>query len=251
MELQTNNLIKTNNSCENMEKNKFIKMLNVGSEQNKNINAKTSLLESSIIPTIQTEISTQSQSQLQLQTQTQSQLQIPIILLYKEIIKDFDELNENTAKSIGKIKTNIKKMEKLIIKTGGIKKKSDSKWGFSEQRIVPKSIETFFNLGSNSKLSRTSIGKLFQDYISKNNLKGNLNLKNKIDKRIYKMNGELGKLFDLSDETINKINSSNSSNIKYPDGFNFYNYQQWIKQLYVKEFGEVQTNKNDSGIQFN
>lgn len=35
------------------------------------------------------------------------------------------------------------------------------------------------------------IGGLFQNYLKQNNLKGNLNSKNKLDKRIYKMDDKL------------------------------------------------------------
>ncbi len=94
----------------------------------------------------------------------------------------------------------------------------------------------FFNLEPNLKLSRTEVGKLFQDYIQKNNLKGNINIKNKIDKRIYKLDDKLTKLFNLTEEEKNTINLCSSSNVKYPLGFNFYNYQRWIKKLYTEEF---------------
>lgn len=167
-----------------------------------------------------------------------------MLILYKEILNDFCELNENTTKSINKIKNNMKKMEKLIVKSVVQKKKIPNDWGFAEQRQVPKTIEVFFNLQANSKISRTAIGKLFQDYISKNNLKGGVGLKNCPDKRIYKMDDNLTKLFGLSSDDKNKINNANSPKIKFPDGFNFYNYQQWIKKLYIDEFGEnVVSNK--------
>lgn len=162
-----------------------------------------------------------------------------VLVLYKELVDDFNNLNDLTIKGLFKLKSDIKKIEKLILKISSEdkKKKSSSKkndWGFTEQRLIPKSIENFFNIQSNLKLSRTNVGKLFQDYIQKNNLKGNLSLKNKIDKRIYKFDDKLAKLFGVSDDEKKKINECVSSNIKYPNGFNFYNYQRWIKKLYLE-----------------
>ena len=84
-------------------------------------------------------------------------------------------------------------------------------------------------------MSRTKIGGLFQEYLKKNNLKGNIGEKNKIDKRIYKFDYELAKLFGITQEQMIKINTCTSSKIKYPDGYNFHNYQTWIKKIYEKE----------------
>jgi hypothetical protein len=162
-----------------------------------------------------------------------------LIILYKELVKDFNDFNESTIKGIIKLKLNIKKIEKIILKNKILSNKKNTKnndWGFTEQRVIPKSIEIFFNIEPNSKLSRTYIGKLFQEYIEKNDLKGNINIKNKLDKRIYKLDDKLTKLFGLTEEDKNKINSCQSSNIKFPNGFNFYNYQKWIKKLYTEEF---------------
>ena len=71
-----------------------------------------------------------------------------------------------------------------------------------------------------------------------------MSLKNKIDKRIYRVDDGLVKLFNLSNDEKNKINSCLSSDIKYPNGFNFYNYQKWIKKLYLEEFGDDKLIKN-------
>jgi hypothetical protein len=162
-----------------------------------------------------------------------------VLVLYKELVDDFNNFNDLTIKGLFKLKSDIKKIEKIILKiSSGDKKKSLNKnndWGFTEQRSIPKSIEIFFNTQPNEKLSRTSVGKLFQDYIQKNNLKGNLSLKNKIDKRIYKFDDKLAKLFGVSDNEKKKINECVSSNVKYPNGFNFYNYQRWIKKLYLED----------------
>jgi hypothetical protein len=172
--------------------------------------------------------------------------------LYKEIVDNFNEFNDTTIKGINKLKSNIKKLEKILLKIStnnktiqvadNKKSKKINDWGFTEQRTIPKSIEIFFNIQPNTKLSRTNIGKLFQDYIEKHNLKGNLNSKNKMDKRIYRLDNELTKLFNLSEDEKNKINSCSSSTVQYPDGFNFYNYQKWIKQIYLEEL------KNDKVI---
>lgn len=163
-----------------------------------------------------------------------------IFLLYKDLVKEFNDFNDVTIKGLLKLKLSIKKFEKIINKSSLNKKTNfkNNEWGFTEQRIIPKSIELFFNIKQNSKLSRTDIGKLFQEYIKDNNLKGNINCKNKLDKRIYRVDDKLSKLFRLSDEEKNKINSCNSSNIKFPHGFNFYNYQTWIKKIYIEEFSD-------------
>jgi acetone carboxylase gamma subunit len=161
-----------------------------------------------------------------------------IFSLYNDLVKEFTDFNDLTTKGLLKLKLSIKKFEKVINKSSLNKKKNvkNNDWGFTEQRVIPKSIELFFNIKQNSRLSRTDVGGLFQEYIQKNNLKGNINVKNKLDKRIYKVDDKLSTLFGLSNDQKNKINSCNSSNIKYPYGFNFYNYQTWIKKLYVEEF---------------
>lgn len=167
-----------------------------------------------------------------------------IFLLYKDLVKEFNDFNDLTIKGLLKLKLSIKKFEKVINKSS-LKKKTNLKkndWGFTEQRDIPKSIELFFNIKSDSKLSRTDIGRLFQEYIEKNNLKGNINSKNKLDKRIYRVDDKLSKLFNLSNDEKNIINSCNSSKIKYPNGFNFYNYQTWIKKIYIEEFGNEKKN---------
>lgn len=167
-------------------------------------------------------------------------------LLYKDLVKEFNEFNDTTIKGLIKLKLSIKKFEKIINKSSSNKKTNlkNNDWGFTEQRIIPKSIELFFNIKPDSKLSRTDIGKLFQEYIEKNNLKGNINSKNKLDKRIYRLDDKLTKLFNLSENEKNKINSCNSSDIKYPYGFNFYNYQKWIKKIYIEEFSDDNKNVN-------
>jgi hypothetical protein len=163
-----------------------------------------------------------------------------IIQIHKELQKELDEYLENTNKAIKnaiKLKNILKKINKThskLIKKP-IKEKKINDWGFIEQRNIPKSIEQFFNLESGSRLSRTEIGSLFQNYIEQNNLKGNINTKKKLDKRIYKIDDKLSTLFKISQENKNKINSSTSSKTKYPDGFNFYNYQTWIKKLFVED----------------
>ena len=164
-----------------------------------------------------------------------------ILIIYKELLKDFNEFNDNTLKGLVKLKNSMKKLEKNIIKTStkNPKNKKKNDWGIAEQRNVPKSIEIFFNLESGTKYSRNQIGGLFQDYIAKNNLKGNLNAKNKIDNRIYKLDDKLTKLFKLSNDEKNKINSCLSSSVKYPNAFNFYNYQTWIKKIYIEELSNV------------
>ena len=165
--------------------------------------------------------------------------------MYKDLVKEFNDLNDITIKGLIKLKLSIKKFEKIINKTSSIKKSNlkNNDWGFTEQRIIPNSIELFFDIESDSKLSRTDIGRLFQEYIEKNNLKGNINSKNKLDKRIYRLDDKLSKLFTLSEDEKNKINLCNSSDIKYPHGFNFYNYQKWIKKIYIEEFGNETINK--------
>ena len=161
---------------------------------------------------------------------------------YKELQKEFNILSDNISIGTTKIKNIIKKIEKQLNKNELIEKKNKNKnkkqikdkkdCGFAESKSVPESLELFFNIEHGSMMSRTKIGGLFQEYIKKNNLKGNSNINNKIDNRIYRMDDKLAKLFDVSNEDIVIINSANSSNIKYPLGLNFFNYQKWIKKLY-------------------
>lgn len=156
---------------------------------------------------------------------------------YKELVKEFNEYNEILMKDTNKIKNKIKNFEKIINKNINkkMKKEKNNNCGFAEKKKVPKSIQLFFNLDTNSKYPRTEIGGKFQNYIEQHNLKGNINNKNKNDKRIYKFDNNLSKLFKITEEHQNKINSCKSSNIKFPDGFNFYNYQTWIKKLYTDD----------------
>lgn len=49
------------------------------------------------------------------------------------------------------------------------------------------------------------------------------------------MDTRLEKLFGVSDEQMIKINYCSSSKIKYPNGYNFHNYQTWIKKIYDEE----------------
>ena len=166
-----------------------------------------------------------------------------ILILYNEMVKDISDFNNLVIDRTEKIISKITKVKKN-------KKKSNiaKNYGFTEQKIIPESIKIFFNIEPNLKLSRIEIGKLFQDYIEKNNLKGNIGSKNKIDKRIYKLDDKLAKLFGLSDIKKNNINSCTSANIKYPDGFNFYNYQTWIKNIYVLEYNISNANKQINNI---
>ena len=161
---------------------------------------------------------------------------------YKELKKEFNNFLENVLIGTTKIKNIIKKIDKHINKNEINKMKLKNKnttinkdKGFTEEKNVPKQIQLFFNLENDIKMPRTKIGGLFQDYLKKNNLKGNIGEKNKIDKRIYRLNNELAKLFNVSEEQMNKINSCSSSKIKYPNGYNFHNYQTWIKKIYNEE----------------
>jgi hypothetical protein len=157
---------------------------------------------------------------------------------YNELKKVFNNFFENVLNGIKEIKNIIKKMDKQTYKNDINKKKQIKKTsvkkekGFGEEKLVPEPIQIFFNLEKNEKMSRIKVGGLFQEYLRKNNLKGNINEKNKIDKRIYKIDDKLSKLFGISKEDVEKINSCSSSTIKYPNGYNFSNYQTWIKKIY-------------------
>jgi hypothetical protein len=164
-----------------------------------------------------------------------SEIKNDVMEEYKRIQKKIKNFETKTIKDINEIYNDMKKFEKNLIKINAKNNKKTIKnndWGISEKKNIPKAIEIFFNLEPNAKLSRTIIGGLFQNYLKQNNLKGNLNAKNKIDNRIYRMDNKLATLFGLTIEHMDKINNSNSSKTNYPDGFNFYNYQTWIKQIY-------------------
>jgi len=158
---------------------------------------------------------------------------------YIELKKAFNNFLENVLTGTKEIKNIIKKMDKHTYKNDINKKKQIKKnisvkkeKGFAEEKMVPEPIQIFFNLEKCVKMSRTKVGGLFQEYLKKNNLKGNINEKNKIDKRIYKIDDNLAKLFGLSKEEIENINSCSSPIVKYPNGYNFSNYQTWIKKIY-------------------
>lgn len=169
-----------------------------------------------------------------------------LINKYNNILKKLISVDSTALKlfqEIKELKNEIKNFEKPLLKNqnklGKKKNTKNNDWGFFEKRDIPISIKLFFNLDKNVKLSRTEIGGLFQNYIEKNNLKGNLNLKNKMDKRIYKIDSALSKLFGINQDQENIINSAKSSKIKYPDGFNFYNYQTWIKKIYSEQDNKI------------
>jgi len=169
---------------------------------------------------------------------------------YKELKQEFNNFLENVLLGTTKIKNIIKKIDKQIQKNDIIKDKINIKKtslnkdkGFAENKSVPKSIRIFFNLEETIKMPRTKVGGLFQEYLKKNNLKGHMNEKNKIDKRIYIFDDKLAKLFNITNEQKNKINSCISSKVEYPNGYNFYNYQTWIKKLYDED--DKQDNKNN------
>lgn len=157
---------------------------------------------------------------------------------YLELKKIFNNFSENTINEINKIKNILKKMDKPMEKNFLLSEKKKNKnienkeKGITKKTDIPKSIILFYNLKENSIKSRIEIGKLFQKYLDDNSLKGNLNNNNKIDKRIYRLDDKLSKLFNISDKEKEKINSCSSHQIKYPNGFNLYNYHTWIKQLY-------------------
>ena len=158
---------------------------------------------------------------------------------YIELKKAFNNFLENVLTGTKEIKNIIKKMDKHTYKNDINKNKLIKKnilvkkeKGFAEEKLVPEPIQIFFNLEKGVKMSRTKVGGLFQEYLKKNNLKGNINEKNKMDKRIYKIDDNLAKLFGLSKEEIEKINSCSSPIVKYPNGYNFFNYQTWIKKIY-------------------
>ena len=161
---------------------------------------------------------------------------------YIELKKVFNDFLENVLTGTKDIKNIIKKMDKHTYKNVMDKKKQiknnmlvKKEKGFAEEKIVPESIQIFFNLEKDIKLPRTKVGGLFQEYLKKNNLKGNINEKNKMDKRIYKIDDKLAKLFGLSKEEMDKINSCSLSTVKYPNGYNFSNYQTWIKKIYNED----------------
>lgn len=158
---------------------------------------------------------------------------------YNELKKVFNIFLENVLTGTKDIKNIIKKMDKHSYKNNMYKKKQIKKnilvkkdKGFAEEKLIPEPIQIFFNLEKDIKMSRTKVGGLFQEYLKKNNLKGNINEKNKVDKRIYKIDDKLAKLFGLSKEEMEKINSCSSSTVKYPNGYNFSNYQTWLKKIY-------------------
>lgn len=169
---------------------------------------------------------------------------------YKELKQEFNNFLENVLSGTTKIKNIIKKLDKQIQKNDNVKEKQQNKKnllskekGFAETKNIPKSIKLFFDLDEETKMARTKVGGLFQDYLKKNNLKGNMNEKNKIDKRIYKFDDKLTKLFNVTEQQKNKINSCTSSKTEYPNGYNFYNYQTWIKKLYEEE--NINNNKDN------
>ncbi len=150
----------------------------------------------------------------------------PISKLLEEAFGHFEKANEENKNGFNCLKKLQKLVGRLTNKKPKIKNLSGEKKlsGFSESTIVPNDLKILLNIQENT-LPRTTLTKKVYDYIEANNLKSPLN------KRILRVNEQLAKALNLTNEQVEKINNSN--NQKDKEGLNFYNIQTWIKKLYA------------------
>jgi chromatin remodeling complex protein RSC6 len=141
------------------------------------------------------------------------------------------------------------KTDKIIDKKINRKKNDKNQTGININADVPQSLKDLFNITENDKVPRTKISKLLHKYLKDNNLKYSEN------KQIYRVDDNLKKIFNLSDEQVQYINSTtmkkpflkkyktdaendealkkyNEEFKEFDRGFNFFNLQTYLKNVY-------------------
>jgi hypothetical protein len=124
----------------------------------------------------------------------------------KSDIKELIKLYKNETKQLKK-NQRIKKIEKC---------------GFTNDEQVPQSIAKFLKLDLNSKMPRTELTKLFYEELK------NRKLCYEQDKRVFRADTELKKLFNLPDTVNDSIDAKDKT------GLNFFNLQTYIAKCYPK-----------------
>ena len=138
----------------------------------------------------------------------------------KSSIGIIDEMIENHQKEIKKLRQ-LKRVIKKEKSTSTRKKpKKIVNTGFTKACQVPKKIRKFLDIDKDVLLSRIDVSKMIHSVLR------NRGLFCDKDKRVYRVDSDVMKLFDL-DETVNKINDPKNKN-----GFNMYNIQTKIASCY-------------------
>ena len=147
----------------------------------------------------------------------------------KEFILLQDQINDFTDK-LKNLKTLMKKMESSYVsdlnkvhkmkKLSNSAKKKDS--GFVSKRSIPKELSTFIGEKENTQMTLPEYTKKFCSELKKRNL-----IYEK-DKRVYRVDKILKKIFGFTDE----VNNSTSSKDK--EGFNFSTLQKNLNKAFEK-----------------
>ena len=138
----------------------------------------------------------------------------------KSSIGIIDEMIENHQKEIKKLRQLKRVIKKEKSKSTRKKPKKIVHTGFTKACPVPKKIRKFLDIDKYVLLSRIDVSKMIHSVLRNRGL-----LCDK-DKRVYRVDSDVMKLFDL-DETVNKINDPKNKN-----GFNMYNIQTKIASCY-------------------
>lgn len=126
-------------------------------------------------------------------------------------------------------KNHIKQMMKLhkqslkTNKKNKYEKKSTTKTGFTKSEPVPDSLAKLVGVTPGTTMSRTDVTKKVYDAIK------DRKLYYEKDKRVLRTDEEIQQIFDLPDSVNQSINP------KDKEGFNFFNIQKHISQVYQKD----------------
>lgn len=139
-----------------------------------------------------------------------------------------NNFNELLLKELLELKNDLKNIKKNYEKIYN-NKIENKKNGINKLNKIPLRFKEILNIKEDF-LSRTKVTKKVYEYIKKNNLLGVINLNNKIDNRIIKLDENLINLLNLNNEEIYHIKKSNDCKDKL--GLNIYTLQKFIKKVY-------------------
>lgn len=146
--------------------------------------------------------------------------------------KDMKTIKNEMNKLLIAYNYDIKKVTKYKFKKGDKKRIT----GFMKPKSIPSKLEEYLDLKKGTKMTRNEIVKMMYKRIQDSSL-----IYDK-DGRVFRANNELMKLFNLN-KTVN-----DSVDPKDKDGFNFYNFQKHIANLYKEEDEKKKNNTNNTII---
>jgi hypothetical protein len=148
------------------------------------------------------------------------------------------DIINNSIKELKTAKSYVTKMVKMyqneIKKLNNIKNKKHEKrkdTGVMKASIVPKKISDYLGLEEGSKMIRNQVVSKFYQKIKEKDLFLER------DKRVFRVDAELMKIFDLNESVNNSTNAKDKEN-----GFNFYNLPTHIAKIYREE-KQIEQNK--------